>query len=197
MPDFYVHWGYLGLFAILVLGGMGLPVPEDVPLLAAGALIHHGDLNGPVAAMVALFGVVLADSVVFTVGRWAGHFTAKRPRWLPLSESHLHRVQSLLTRYGVWMIVVARFVPGTRLGTYWCAGAMGMEYRNFLMGDGLAALVSVPVWLFVGYLGASHLDQILRGLGRVEHFITTALIFIVVTFVVIAWWRGVCKSDLK
>jgi membrane protein DedA with SNARE-associated domain len=193
MLDLWEQWGYLGLFVILVLGGVGLPVPEDVPLLAAGALIHHGDLDGRLAAIVALGGVVLADSLIFAIGRWSYRVGGDRKRWLPLTDRHVEKVQDLFARYGAWTVVIARFVPGTRLATYWCAGAMRMSYRRFLLGDALAALVSVPVWLLIGYLGASHLDQILRGIGRVEHFVGVALIFMLVTAVVVAWWRSFRK----
>jgi membrane protein DedA with SNARE-associated domain len=137
--------------------------------------------------------VVLADSLVFAIGRWSSRVTRARPRWLPLTDRHVEKVQELFARYGAWTVVMARFVPGTRLATYWCAGAMRMPYRTFLLGDALAALVSVPVWLSIGYLGASHLDQILRGIGRVEHFVGVALIFIVVTMVVVVWWRSLGK----
>jgi membrane protein DedA with SNARE-associated domain len=195
MIDLWEHWGYFGLFAILVLGGLGLPIPEDIPLLAAGALIHHGDLNGPLALIVALSGVVLADSLVFSVGRLSSHSTASRPHWLPLTDHHIERVKSLFTRYGPWTVVVARFIPGTRLATYWCAGAMGMRYRTFAAGDGLAALVSVPVWLLFGYLGASRLDQILRGLGRFEHFISVALVLLVISVVVVLWGRAYFRHE--
>lgn len=84
----------------------------------------------------------------------------------------------------------ARFLPGTRLATYWCAGAIGSAYRTFLLADVPAAAVIVTAWLLTGYAGASHLDLILRGAGRVEHFVGIGLIVIVLAVVLIAWRGG-------
>ena len=69
---FVGKWTYLGLIAVLLAAGFGLPLPEDIPLLAAGWLVYKGDADFELMIATALFGVLLGDSVLFMLGRWYG-----------------------------------------------------------------------------------------------------------------------------
>ena len=70
------------------------------------------------------------------------------------------------------------------------AGALGLPYSRFLLGDAMGAMVSVPAWLCFGYLGASHLDRILRGVAEFEHMAGAILIVVVVAVGIAVWWRN-------
>src|SRR4051812_4545224 len=153
------QWGYVGLFVMLFLGGFGLPIPEDIPLLLSGALIHRGILSWLPALAVAYSGVLIADSLVYAIGRYTGPAGNRLTRWMGVSSSkRLDRVKKLFDRYGSWTVAAARFLPGLRLPMFWYAGAAKLAYSSFLLGDGLAAVWSVPAWIAVGYFGAPHIE---------------------------------------
>ncbi|MBY0345737.1 MAG: DedA family protein, partial [Neisseriaceae bacterium] len=83
---------------------------------------------------------------------------------------------------------VARFMPGLRSPIFIVAGMSGISYWRFLLADGLAALLSVPIWVYLGYYGASNIDWLMSIVhkGQMGIFIVLVLIAAVLGFV---WWR--------
>src|SRR5438270_1067061 len=66
------HFTYLGLLVVLVLCGLGLPLPEDVALLAGGFLAHRGVTRLPITLGVSFLGVITGDNSLFFLGRHLG-----------------------------------------------------------------------------------------------------------------------------
>jgi membrane protein DedA with SNARE-associated domain len=190
MPGLLEHWGYAGLLVALILGGLGLPIPEDVPLLISGYLLHQGTFKWPATLAVALAGVLTADSMIYALGARSRQALGRTPRWMPISMEQLERARIHFARRGVWTVVGARFTPGLRLMVHWSAGALGMSYFKFVFSDAMSALVSVPVWLLFGFLAASHLDRILRGVAEFEHVAGAILIAIILAVGIVVWWRN-------
>src|SRR3954447_3888881 len=69
---------YLFIFGILILCGLGLPIPEDITLFAAGLSAYYGLTNLWIVILVAYFGVILGDSVIFWLGAKYGRKLTKR-----------------------------------------------------------------------------------------------------------------------
>jgi len=184
------HWGYLGLFVMLFLGGFGLPIPEDIPLLLSGALIQRQVLGWIPTLVVAYAGVVIADSLVYAIGRYTGTAGNRFTCWLGISSSkRLGRVQTWFDRYGTWAVAAARFLPGLRLPMFWYAGASKLSYPRFLIGDGLAAIWSVPAWIAVGYFAGPHIEPLIGKIKNVEHLVAIVIAAMVVVCAVIWWFR--------
>ena len=57
--------GYLGIALLLLLGGLGLPVPEEAPIILAAVLSRGGKMWWPLALGSCLSGVLLAISALF------------------------------------------------------------------------------------------------------------------------------------
>src|SRR5438270_7763769 len=66
------HLGYLGIALILVLGGLGLPVPEEAPIILAAVLARNGQMVWPLALAACFAGVLVGDFVVYALGYFQG-----------------------------------------------------------------------------------------------------------------------------
>jgi membrane protein DedA with SNARE-associated domain len=144
--------GYLAVLGTLIACGLGVPVPEDIILISGGYIASA--TAHPVWPMVAtgLLGILLGDSATFWAGRRFGLSLAKTSligRYL--TDERLSRVDGLFRRHGQKVLVAARFMPGVRAVTYFSAGAMKVPFWKFLLLDGLAALVSAPLWVVLGF----------------------------------------------
>src|ERR1700722_7554400 len=64
--------GYLGIALILILGGLGLPIPEEAPIILAAVLTRNGKMYGPLALASCLIGVLLGDLIVYFLGFFYG-----------------------------------------------------------------------------------------------------------------------------
>jgi membrane-associated protein len=146
---------YALLLALLVGSGFGLPINEDILLLVAAALTLRGVMEPLPLMVVAWFGLVAADALVFHWGHLFGP-QLLRHRLLArvVPEARLGAMQHTMRRYGPAYISVARFMPGLRTGLLLAAGSLKMPYRYLFIYDGAAALVAVPLCVYgVRYVG--------------------------------------------
>lgn len=137
---------------VLILCGLGLPVPEDIVLVTAGAL---GEMDGRTwteVSMLMYAGVMLGDSTIFLAGRYFGA-KLRAARWFQryFSEKKQTKVENLFHRYHSWVLFVGRFLPGLRAPIFFTAGSTRVKFLKFFLFDGLAALISVPFFVWLGH----------------------------------------------
>jgi len=166
------HFTYVGLFCVLLLCGLGLPLPEDVALLAGGFLVHRGVTQLPMTLAVSLLGVVAGDNWLFYIGRRFGtglikYFQLGRPS----SEAQIERLKEFMRRHGPRTIFYARFLAGLRALIYLTAGSFGVSPGKFIFYDLLGAVISVPIVVSIGYLFGAQIEDVFRYLGGFERLI--------------------------
>ena len=176
---------YLIIFGILLACGIGLPLPEDIPLIATGYLIWDGTMAWVPALLVTLAGVLVGDTLLFYLGRKVGKRILRQHKFQTLfPPARVRRAGAYFRKYGDKLVFFARFVAGLRAVVFFMAGSLKVRYTRFLILDGLAALISVPAWVVLGYgLGHFFGDQISEILKRVKE-VKTALSIVIVLVVV-------------
>jgi membrane protein DedA with SNARE-associated domain len=161
---------YAKLAGLLLLCGLGLPVPEDISLLSAGYLAHLGTVEIHSVFLVCFVAVLGGDTLAFTVGRQFGtrllasrfghrYFTPKRQR----------RVRAYFRTYGSKVIFIARFLPGLRFSIFLSAGMLHVRPYVFIVYDSLAALVSVPFLVYSAYYFGDKIDHVVKWAKRSEY----------------------------
>jgi membrane protein DedA with SNARE-associated domain len=158
LPDTSALTIYLGVFAALVAAGFGFPMPEELPIVTAGALVGR-ESNDPTTALhwwvllpLCVAGVVLSDGLLYWIGRmWGVRLLRFRPVARVLPPERLERTQALFHRHGVWILLAARLLPGFRSPIFLTAGIMRLSWRRFLLADGLYALPGVTLLFFLSY----------------------------------------------
>ena len=171
------HFTYLGLFVVLMLCGLGMPIPEDVALLAGGYLAHRGVTRYPITLAVSLLGVVAGDNSLFFLGRRFGtglvrYFTLA---W-PGRQHQIERIERFMQRHGARAIFYARFLAGLRALIYLSAGSFGVRPAVFLLYDLLGALISVPIVVTLGYIFGKQIEMMVRYIGGFERLIVIVAI---------------------
>ena len=178
---------YFLILGILLLCGLGLPIPEDITLFAGGLSAYYGLTHLWLIIVVSYFGVIVGDSVIFLLGAVYGRKLTRR--WLfhkLLPDERLNAVSSKFQKEGNKLIFVARFMPGLRAPIYFSAGTLHLPYRVFIFYDGVAALLSVPTIIGAVYYFGDELDRVVRVIQRVEHSIF--LVIMIVVLAVCAKW---------
>ncbi len=180
---------YVVVLGLLLLSGFGLPIPEDIPLILAGYLCYpwhdgHGYADPWVLFPLTFLAVVGADLMVFMLGRRYGHHVPKLPLMRRfLTEKRLAKTERLLHEHGGKFIFAARFLPGLRAPSIFTAGNFRVPYWKFLLYDGGAALISVPVILGLAYYFANHLEQVRQWVANGERGAIAVILLAVVVFV--------------
>ena len=142
-----------GPFILLLICGVGVPVPEDIILITAGALsVVDGRIWFEVA-IIMYIAVVGGDSLVFFAGKHLGR-RVRNNRWVRkriFTPEKQMMVQKKFNQYGTIVLFVGRFLPGLRTPIFFTAGSMKVPYWKFLTLDGSAALISAPVFVWLGH----------------------------------------------
>ena len=177
------HFTYLGLLIVLVLCGLGLPVPEDAVLLTGGFLAHRGLVQYPVALAISFVGVIIGDCSLFFLGRRFGTSLLRYFCLLhPGSRKSIVRMQSFMERHGHRAVFYGRFLAGLRALIYLSAGSLGVPISRFLIYDLLGAAISVPLVVSLGYMFGGEIEQLLHYLGGIQR-----AVLIVVALSVLIW----------
>ena len=153
-------WGYPALLVLLILTGVGSPIPEDLLLLAAGYLVFSDVFDWPAALAVSLAGVVVSDLMLYSAGRHLAWRSLRWPDSRVLSRERLARATGWFDRVGDPLVLIARLIPGTRAMVFLAAGARALPVWRFLRYDILGASLWVPSMLLLGHASGSRIGNI-------------------------------------
>ncbi len=194
--NFYGPTPYLLIFGILLLCGFGLPIPEDITLFAGGLLAYYGVVELPVMILVAFLGVMFGDSVMWFLGYKYGRQILKKPffhRLLP--DERIQAASKKLNEKGSRrMLFFARFMPGLRAPVFFTSGLLHVPFLRFFVMDGLAALISVPIFVGAVYYFGDQLDVVVRYIKKVEHGIIF-MVLAIVAFGAFKYWKSRRKAE--
>ena len=108
-------YGYLGVFSLLMLGIVGLPVPDEWLLSFTGYLIYKGRFHIVPALAAAVLGSICGISVSYWLGHTLGIFFVRRyGHWFHITEGRISGVRAWFERTGRWSLLVVYFIPGIR-----------------------------------------------------------------------------------
>jgi membrane protein DedA with SNARE-associated domain len=190
--NLFTQHGYVAVFAVLLVSAFGIPIPEDISLVAGGVIAGLGHADVRVMCAVGLVGVLLGDSIVFLIGYLFG-VHALRWRWVAhlLTPRRHAQVKAKFVRYGNRLMFVARFLPGLRTAVFLTAGmSHRVSFLRFLAFDGLAALLSVPFWVWLGYIGAENRVWLLDWIRRGQGAIALGVVLLIALTVWVFWRRA-------
>lgn len=195
---FFSDYGYFAVLFVLIICGFGVPIPEDITLVSGGVISGLGYTNVHIMLVVSLFGVLLGDSTMYWLGRIYGTKILRfRPIRRFLTLERLRMVRSKFEQYGNRVLFVARFLPGLRAPIYMVAGiTRRVSFIRFLLLDFFAAIISVPIWVYLGDFGASNLDWLHEQIKKGQSIIYI-LIALLAIYLVWKWRKGRKKVNEK
>jgi membrane protein DedA with SNARE-associated domain len=163
-------WSYVGIIAFLVLTGCGLPIPEEVPIIAAGILSSRGTLNPWLALASCLVGAIVGDIVMYGFGRKFGRSLLQRRGYLHslLSAEREQEIEEKFRKHGMKVLFAARFLAGIRSPIYITAGILKVPFRRFVIADTFCALIVIPLFFGAAYYFSTQFETIWRWVKRGE-----------------------------
>jgi len=182
--------GYYVLFGLLFACGLGLPLPEDIPLTVAGIFVGSGHMNLAMAAITCWCGIIGGDCVLYSLGRKYGLNITRLPLiGHHVTKARIERAEVLFEKYGIWVVAVGRLFAGIRGGMVVAAGTIRFNFVKFIIADGLAALVSGGLFIALGMWLGKNMDLLEK---KMHEFKIGLSIFGVVAAIVLIgyiWWR--------
>jgi membrane protein DedA with SNARE-associated domain len=166
---------YLLIIATLLGGAFGLPFPEDLSLIIAGILVASDNAELWIMAVTCYLGIVVGDIIIYRLG-WMTGPRIFRKRWVKkyLTSSKLQGLRANLERKTFVTIFIARHLFYLRTITFLVCGAVRVSFARFLIADAIAALITTPLMLGIGYLFGQHFDHIVAAIKQIKLILVLA-----------------------
>jgi len=171
---------YLGPALVLFLCGLGLPLPEEVTLIASGLLLYQGKVAFIPITLVCSAAILAGDTVPYFLGRRYG-LKALENRWVAkvLHPERFAIVEGKFKKHGSGVVFMCRFLPGIRIPAYFTAGTLGMGYPRFLFLDALGVMISVPTSIYLAMYFGGKIEELEKQLDNFNLILAFALVAVV------------------
>jgi membrane protein DedA with SNARE-associated domain len=190
LQEFVGNFTYVGIFVVLLLGSLGVPIPEEMPIIAAAVLSHQGIVRWWLVLPVCLLGVLSGDMVLYWVGR---HWGAEVLKWrlvrLILSSAREQWLKAAYRRHALKTVVTARHVIGLRAAAFLTAGSAGVPFWKFVVADAGAALFGVPLVFGLAYCFTDQIKAIMADVHQAERWLGLAALVALAAMLLVGVWR--------
>jgi membrane protein DedA with SNARE-associated domain len=179
------QYGQLAVFCLLVLGIVGLPVPDETLLTFSGYLVYRGQFHFLPTVLSAYAGSICGITISYTIGRTGGLFLIhKYGPYIHFTPERLARVHNWFERMGRWALFFGYFMPGIRHFTAVIAGSSELEPHVFALFAYSGGLLWVLTFVSLGYFLGDQWSRITDEVNGVLLWVTIAVLVLGVA----AWW---------
>lgn len=174
-----MHYGYLGIFTLLMLGIVGIPVPDETLLTLSGFLVYSGQLHIIPTFIAAYLGSITGISISYAIGSTFGHhILIKYGHYIHITEARLQKAHNWFEKIGRWALLVGYFIPGVRHVVAILAGASELQMWEFAVFAYSGAFIWTAAFLSIGYFFGRHWRQVLHTVNHHIIIISAAAIII-------------------
>jgi membrane protein DedA with SNARE-associated domain len=147
-----VEYGYAAIFCLLMLGIVGLPVPDETLLTFSGFLIFKKQFHIAPTLLAAFFGSTCGITLSYTLGRTLGFsLIHKYGPYIHITEERVNRARGWLEHSGAWSLTFGYFVPGVRHLTAYVAGTSKLRLPIFALFAYSGGLIWSTTFVTLGY----------------------------------------------
>jgi membrane protein DedA with SNARE-associated domain len=162
-----VRYGYLVVFAWVLLEQIGVPLPAIPVLMAAGALAGAGKLSFALLLGLAGFASLIGDTVWYWLGCVMG---GRVLGWLCRislePDSCVRKTHNAFSVHGARALIIAKFIPGFSTAAPPLAGIVRMPLPRFLVFTGLAGLIWSGTFIAFGWVFSAQLEIVADYISR-------------------------------
>ena len=185
------QYGYLIVFLGVMAESIGVPLPGETILIAAGVLAQRSGLDIGDAILFGILGAVVGDQIGYWVGRKGGRpFVLRWGRYLFITPERLRGAEDFFARHGGKAVFMARFVAGLRVFGALVAGISQMHWRTFFLYNALGGAIWSTAAVLVGYLLGGSLGLVERWLGRATLLLGAVLVLTLIFYIAYRWVVG-------
>ncbi|MEO8028386.1 MAG: DedA family protein [Bryobacteraceae bacterium] len=188
--DWVTQYGYIALFAALMLGIVGLPIPDETLLVFTGYLLSKGKFNIAIMWLTAWTGSMCGITLSYWIGRTLGMgFVHKWGKYLRITPERLDKVHKWYDRMGHWVLVIGYYIAGVRHFSAIVAGTSGLTYPHFALYAYLGGLLWVSTFLSLGYFLGDNWEAVAHLAHEYLLYASIVLIAGAACYYLFRWWR--------
>ncbi len=159
--QFVIDYGYLVVFFGILIEQMGIPLPSNLVLIVAGAVVGLGKLDFVSVVLLAVFACLAGNAVWYYIGRIRGYRVLGFLCRISLEPDRcVQNSKELFLRHGARSLLAAKFIPGFSIFAPPLAGATKMNLARFLWYDSAGSILWVGIFVGLGWLFSDQLETV-------------------------------------
>ncbi len=176
-------YGYGAIFLLLMLGIVGLPVPDETLLVFCGALISKGTMRPFPTWLCAVAGSWCGISLSYTIGRTLGFGVVHRfGKYLHVTEEQLRKVEQWFERVGHWALFFGYYIAGVRHFSAIVAGTSRLPFHTFIAYAWSGGLIWATTFLTLGYFLGENWKEIFEVIHHYIVYFSFAIVALAVWY---------------
>jgi membrane protein DedA with SNARE-associated domain len=180
------QYGYAAIFSLLVLGIVGLPVPDETLLTFTGYLVFKDHLSLVPAFLSAFAGSASGITISYILGRTFGLKLIHRyGKYLRITEEHINQAHAWFARVGHWGLTFGYFIPGVRHFTAYAAGMSQVEPHQFALFAYSGGALWTASFISLGYFLGERWQAVQKNVDR--YLVGVALALLILAIAWLAW----------
>jgi membrane protein DedA with SNARE-associated domain len=175
-------FGYWAVFCLVALESVGVPLPGETSVIAAGIYAGHSHkLSIWVIFLVAAAAAIIGDNIGYWVGDKGGYQLLRRyGHYVRIDESKMKIGRYIFDRHGGKVVFFGRFVSILRTYAAFLAGTNKMRWRTFFIFNAAGGIVWAAIYAFGAYI----LGNSLRTISGTVNLVLLGVAVVVMAFAI-------------
>ena len=183
LSTFSPIWIYITLFLFAFIENVFPPSPSDIVLLIGGSIIATGSINFIIALIFSTIGSIVGFLLMFYIGSTVDKKVIESGKYKYIPIDGIHKVEKWFRKYGYFVVVANRFLPGTRAVISFFAGISNLDIKKTILLCGVSALTWNALVLYLGYVFGDNVELIDSYITTYSNIVIAVTVLIVIFLV--------------
>ncbi|MBT8380330.1 MAG: DedA family protein [Ignavibacteria bacterium] len=189
LSSFSPIWIYITLFLFAFVENVFPPSPSDVVLLIGGTIIATGVINFIFSLIISTAGSIFGFLLMFYFGSTIDRRVVESGKYKFIPVDGIHKVERWFRKYGYYVVVANRFLPGTRAIISFFAGISNLDIKKTTLLCGLSALAWNAILLYLGYVFGDNVELVDSYMTTYSNIVIAITILIILFLAVRIYFR--------
>ena len=180
-------WIYTVIFLIAYIENIFPPSPSDIIVVFGGALAAMGRGTFYMALLAGTIGSTLGFVTMYGIGKWFGRRIIETGKLKFIPIENVHKMEAWFAKYGYWIIVVNRFLAGTRAIVSFFAGLSELHLVRTALLSFMSSLAWYALLIYAGYSLGQHWETVVFYLSTYSQ-VTTGIIIVAAIILVVRYF---------
>ncbi|BDC49745.1 alkaline phosphatase [Bryobacterales bacterium F-183] len=184
-------YGYIALFCLLMLGIVGLPIPDETLMVFCGYLISEGRLDPMATWLTAFAGSATGITISYILGRkWGLTVVHRFGKYMHLTPERWDKVMRWFDKIGHWTLFIGYYIAGVRHFTAVVAGASGCKTPTFALYSYTGGALWVTIFLSLGYVVGANWKVMAEKVHHNLAIVSGVLFALIAIYFLVRWFRN-------
>ncbi len=183
ISSFTPFWVYVTLFFFAFVENVFPPSPSDLVVVIGGSLVSTGVISFVPVLLLTTIGSVVGFMILFYFGSTVDRKVVHSGKYKYIPVDAIEKVELWFKKYGYYVIIANRFMPGTRSVISFFAGMSSLNVKKTLLLAAISALVWNAIIIYLGYVFGNNVAVVDKYLSTYSNIAIAITVVVVIIFV--------------